>query len=187
MAALLTDGTTYTFTVKAINTLGNESASSESSNPVTPQVALPSSFAATYTGPTDDGGYGTNGDFTIADAMDPVNGCSVSNGCFFDVTVVAGTWHSADICGEGMGGDLTGHPANAGGSATIETSSTSSTGFDGVLGFTDWAKPYACAGSPSQQFFASTPGPPYLPWQPGATHTDRSSIGGGTFSLDWSY
>src|SRR5262245_37092165 len=32
----LTNGTTYTFTVAAINALGNESASSEASNPVTP-------------------------------------------------------------------------------------------------------------------------------------------------------
>jgi alpha-tubulin suppressor-like RCC1 family protein len=32
----LTNGTTYTFTVKAINTLGNDSASSAQSNPVTP-------------------------------------------------------------------------------------------------------------------------------------------------------
>jgi hypothetical protein len=183
----LTNGTTYAFTVKAINAFGDESASSNLSNPVTPEVALPSSFVAHYTGPTDDGSYGTNGDLTISGAVDPVNGCSVANGCNFDVTSVTGTWHSADICGPGMGGNLSADPTNAGGTAFIETTSNSSTGFDAQINFTDWSMGYACPGTPSEQFVASTGGPPYQPWQPGATHTDWGSLGGGTFSIDWNY
>src|SRR5215471_11586848 len=43
----LVNGTTYTFTVKAINALGNDSASSAASNPVTPvsQTAVATSVA----------------------------------------------------------------------------------------------------------------------------------------------
>jgi hypothetical protein len=184
----LTNGTSYTFEVKAINTLGNDSASSESSNPVTPEIApLPSSFVAHYTGPTDDGTYGTNGQFSFSGTVDPNGGCSLVNGCHFDVTRVTGTWHSADICGPGNGGDLTADTTTTAGTALIETNSTNGTGFDGQLNFTVWSLGYACPGNPSEQFFASIPGPPYLPWQQGATHTDWPSIGSGTFSIDWSY
>jgi hypothetical protein len=47
----LTNGTTYTFTVKAVDALGNDSASSASSNPVTPAVGPLSDLAGGVYGP----------------------------------------------------------------------------------------------------------------------------------------
>jgi len=86
----LTNGTTYTFTVVAINTLGNGSASSGMSNPVTPTTAL-----GLY-------GWGDNGDGALGDGTTTNRFTPVQVGTATDwASVSAGAHYTAAVKTDG--------------------------------------------------------------------------------------
>jgi len=103
----LTNGTTYTFTVRAVNALGNDSASSSASNPVTPRLlasALATGFghtcAVVAAGAVKCWGLNGNGQLgngTTTDASTPVT----VNGINYPTGTAAGGSHTCALLTDG--------------------------------------------------------------------------------------
>jgi hypothetical protein len=160
-----------------------QAAASTSSGP-----SFPTGFIATYSGPDDAAGaYETMGNFTLFGSISPNLGCDVSSSgiCGFAVTDATGTWHSPDICGADMSGNLTADPSTLNGSADLEPDLASPTGYSGRINFNVWSANYSCPGGAlvSQEFVASDT--PREPFTIGSQQSIWPSDGGGTFTIAW--
>jgi alpha-tubulin suppressor-like RCC1 family protein len=140
----LTNGATYTFTVVAINTLGSDSASSDSSNPVTPSAETAAVAAgaghtcAIVAGGAVDcwgyNGYGQLGDGTTTDSSTPVavtgltGASAIAGGYGHTCAIVAGG--AADCWGYNGYGQL------GDGTTTDSSSPVAVTGLTGATAIT---------------------------------------------------
>ena len=147
---------------------------------------MPTGFTGTYVG-SDDSGGDTNGSFTITGTADPHLPCD-SDGCTYDWTAVTGGWTTAPSpgsCAEWTADDDSGiGDTGIGGGGGIESDPTSPSGYSSYFYFGVWSFP---CGSPPVSIEFLSHMTENLPFTPGATQSVWASLGGGTFTFNWSY
>jgi hypothetical protein len=135
-------------------------------------------FTATYTGP-DDGLDQVDANLTLAGTVDGISASS---------TTVDGTW-TVLPSGECPAASAVADPADGGigGGGVFQTSPDSPTGYLAYFDFGVWSDALSappCSGY-QEYFVAHLSG--YLPFVPGSAQSTWPSVGGGTFTFDWTY
>ena len=154
---------------------------------------MPTGFTGTYVG-SDDSGDDTNGSFTFSGTADPNFGCDQS-ACAFDWTAVNGGWSWADPngCTQWTADDNSDiGDSSITGDGIIKSDPTSPTGYSAYFYFGVWS--FDCGSPPDSNQFVShmtgigegfSSGDPSF--APGVTQSVWPSLGGGTFTFNWSY